>query len=186
MFSEIAQDSDIIDAVRKDEEWVKVLEADPRESLVSCEEPFTVYRTLIDLLGFEKKDKRIKQIRKHVLQDNQVQSLISALPTNWSKYLVKGHQKADYPPSLLFLLFDFGVEPNDSPSIANLLDQMQSLHDEGGKFQSLAQFPRAEPTIGSSLCDNHIITEVLLKAGRSSTPEVKKALSCMTQDSYST
>ncbi|MHA1780265.1 MAG: hypothetical protein ACTSYL_05260 [Candidatus Thorarchaeota archaeon] len=143
--------------------WVKVFGKDPRESLLMCDESYTIYRTLTDLLGLPETHSVVKRIRSLVLSDDQVTGLISNLPTDWKTYLVKGHDKADYPPSVLLLLFDFGVRAEDSPKIKNLLEQMRTLQDDDGRFLSLARFPKKGPIVGSSPCDTHIITEVLIR-----------------------
>jgi hypothetical protein len=152
------------------------LPADPRRRLTQSEEPFTVYRTLVDLLDFPKTHSVVREVRKSVLADERIQELVQNLPNNWASYLVKGHQRPDYPPSVLLLLFDFGVEKEDFPEIEKLLSQMLKLQDIEGRFQSLAQFPRSKPMIGSNLCDTHIITEVLLCGGYDETEEIGKSL----------
>ncbi|TFH11435.1 MAG: hypothetical protein E4H14_00785 [Candidatus Thorarchaeota archaeon] len=167
---------EIEQALKKRVKWTTVLPADPRKHLIQSEEPFTVYGTLVDLLDFPKTHSIVKEVRKSLLADDRIQDLVQNLPTDWASYLVKGHQKADYPPSILLLLFDFGIEKKDFPQIVSLLDQMMNLQDEEGRFQSLAMFPRSKPMIGSSLCDTHIITENLLFGGYDGTEEIQKAI----------
>ena len=147
--------------------------ADPRKHLLQSEEDFTVFGTLVDLLDFPRTHAIVNEVRKSVLADERIQELVQNLPSNWSSYLVKGHQKADYPPSVLLLLFDFGVNKKDFPEIEKLLDKMLNLQDAEGRFQSLAQFPRSKPMIGSNLCDTHIITETLLCGGYDGTKEIE-------------
>ena len=156
--------------------WITHLPSDPRDMLLQSEESFTVFRTLIDVLDFSQSHHIVKQVKELVLADEKVQHLVESLPSDWASYLVKGHQKADYPPSVLLLLLDFGLTKNDFPQIERLLTQMLELQDENGRFQSLAMFPRSPPVIGSSLCDTHIITETLILGGYDSTEEVRKAI----------
>ena len=167
----------IEEALSKSPNWIRSLNGDPRTNLINCEESFTRYRTLVDLLSIPKTDTIVQDQRELVLADERVKLLINNLPSDWSNYLVKGHQKVDYPPSVLLLLFDFGVKPNDNSHIENILNQMRTLQDEEGRFLSLAKFPTKQPAVGSSLCDTHIITEVLQRGGYSDTTEVRKALS---------
>ncbi len=172
----ITEYTEVSQALSLQPEWVKVLPMDPREMLLQSEEPFTVYRTLKELLGFPKNHPVARKIREFVLDDKRVQTLVKTLPDDWKSYLVKGHQKADYPPSLLLFLFDLGVEPKDFIEIQNVLQQMLELQDDEGRFMSLAQFPRSKPVIGSSPCDTHIITEVLLLGGFGESAQVRKAV----------
>jgi len=172
----IIESPEIEKVLKKRVKWASVLPADPRRYLIRSEEPFTVFRTLVDLLNFPKTHSIVKRIRKSVIAEERIQEFVQNLPSNWASYLVKGHQKADYPPSVLLLLFDFGVNKKDFPEIEKLLNQMLNLQDVEGRFQSLAQFPRSKPIIGSNLCDTHIITETLLCGGYDGTKEIKKAL----------
>ncbi|MGY5875908.1 MAG: hypothetical protein RTU30_09195 [Candidatus Thorarchaeota archaeon] len=160
--------------------WLETLGADSRSSLVQCDESYTVYNTLVNLMGVSRSKKSILELRQSIIEDESVQSLVEDLTTDWKDYLVKGHDKADYPPSLLLLLFDFGVEPDDFPKVSDLLSQMISLQDDEGRFLSLARFPKSEPSLGSNFCDTHIITEVLLRGGYGESTEVQNALALMT------
>lgn len=159
--------------------WLEILGGDPRIDLLQCDESFTIFRTLVDLLEIPVDKDVIESVRELVLADEKVNSLVNDLPADWSTYLVKGHDKADYPPSILLLLFDFGVQANDFPQINELLDQMRSLQDDDGRFLSLARFPGKDPAIGSSFCDTHIITEVLIRGGYVTSSEVRNAIAMM-------
>jgi hypothetical protein len=171
----------IEDGIQTERKWATRLGSDPIVALLESDEPFTLYRTLTDLLGLPADHPVLEEIRAQVLSDTRVRGLVKGLPSDWSTYLVKGHDKFDYPPSVLLLLFDLGVTPRDYPQIEVLLGQMRSLHDSDGRFLSLARFPGKPPEIGSSLCDTHIITEALLLGGYESSPEVIKALKYTTQ-----
>lgn len=172
---------DITIALKKRPNWIKYLPADPRKELLLSEEPFTVYCTLIDLLEIPKAQSIVEKTRESVLTDDRIKELVQCLPEDWANYLVKGHQKADYPPSILLLLFDFGITKKDFPKIERLLNQMLALQDEEGRFQSLAMFPRSKPVIGSSPCDTHIITETLILGGYEQTNELQKAIEFIQQ-----
>ncbi|MDH4212415.1 MAG: hypothetical protein OEV85_00685 [Candidatus Thorarchaeota archaeon] len=168
------------DAIRETPKWARPLGTDPRLELVSCDEPFTRYRTIVDLLCIPETDPSVRKQRELVLSDERVKSLINSLPKDWSSYLVKGHDKSDYPPSVLLLLFDFGVKPTDDQRIDDLLNQMKSLQDDNGRFLSLARFPKKQPELGSNLCDTHIITETLLLGCYQNSKEVRNALAFIT------
>jgi hypothetical protein len=171
----VREDPEVIRALKSQPAWITYLPSDPRNSLLQSEESFTVLRTLVDLLDFPLSHQLVKQVKEMVLADETIQNLVQSLPPDWASYLVKGHQKADYPPSVLLLLFDFGITKSDFPYIEKLLDQMLKLQDEDGRFQSLAMFPRSKPVIGSSLCDTHIIAETLILGGYARTEEIRKA-----------
>ncbi len=171
----IKEHADIVRALESTPKWATYLPADPRNSLLESEEPFTVLRTLVDLLDFSPSHQLVKQVKEMVLDDEKIQHLVQILPATWASYLVKGHQKADYPPSVLLLLFEFGITKDDFSQIAELLSQMLELQDKDGRFQSLALFPRSKPVIGSSSCDTHIITEALILGGFDRTEEIRKA-----------
>ena len=176
LMQSIIESPEIEKVLKKRVKWTSVLHADPRTYLIQSEEPFTVFGTLADLLDFPETHSIMKKVRKSVLADERVQELVQNLPNDWASYLVKGHQKPDYPPSVLLLLFDFGINKKDFPQIEQLLDQMLNLQDVEGRFQSLAQFPKSKPMVGSNLCDTHIITETLLRGGYDGTEEIEKAL----------
>jgi len=176
LLQSVIESPEIEKALKKRTKWTSVLQADPRKHLLQSEEPFTVFGTLVDLLNLPKTHPMVKKVRKSVLADERIQEIVQNLPADWASYLVKGHQKADYPPSILLLLFDFGISKKDFPQIESLLEQMMNLQDEEGRFQSLAMFPRSKPMIGSSLCDTHIITETLLLGGYDGTKGIQKAI----------
>jgi hypothetical protein len=162
--------------------WIESLRGDPRRDLVQCVEPFTIFRTLVDLLEMPEDSPIVESVRERVIEDTKVEHLAQSLPIDWPNYLVKGHDKADYPPSVLLLLQDLGVRINDFPKIQPLLSQMKSHQDDDGRFLSLARFPGKPPMTGSSLCDTHIITEALIRFGYDKTSEVEKALDRIHQD----
>ena len=171
----VREHPEVIRALNSQPAWITYLPSDPRNSLLQSKESFTVLRTLVDLLDFPLSHQLVKQVKEMVLADEMIQNLIQCLPPDWASYLVKGHQKADYPPSVLLLLFDFGITKNDFPNIEKLLNQMLKLQDADGRFQSLAMFPRSKPAIGSSFCDTHIIAETLILGGYDRNEEIRKA-----------
>lgn len=170
----------------KKPKWLNLLKSDPREDLLNCDEPFTRYKTLIDLLEIDKKDKNVLKAKTLIKKDSRIINLVNKI-ADWEKYIVTGHQKWDYPPSLINLLFDMGVEAKDFEHIDTQLKKMLKHQNENGRFEShfkmmYGKSKAKEAIWGTSLCDSHSILLVLIRGGYKDTPEVKKCIERLKED----
>ena len=105
--------------------------------------------------------------------------------SNWEKDLVKAHSRADYLPNQLWLLLDWGVQPEDAPCMQNALDKLISHQDEeNGQFLAYIEaYDRKTkskyPMWSSALCDHNLIVSILLLAGLEDNPMVKRGIKRM-------
>ena len=80
--------------------------------LVESAEPWTRYRTLIDLLDRPVDDPARLQARSEMLAHPQVQTLIATAQT-WGERPLKRHNDASHPLYAFSTLADFGVQVED-------------------------------------------------------------------------
>ena len=76
--------------------------------LLESAEPWTRYRTLVDLLDRSESDPDVQAARNEMLAHPDVQSLI-AEAASWPGYVFKRHNDAKHPIYALSTLADFGV-----------------------------------------------------------------------------
>ncbi|MHA1713148.1 MAG: hypothetical protein ACTSW4_03775 [Candidatus Ranarchaeia archaeon] len=166
--------------IAQTDKWGWPLPANPTEKLLLSEEPFTVYRSLTDLLAVPVTNSAVKEVRTKILHHPTTQLLLGLL-TPWKSSVCKGHHRPSYPPNILKLLFDFGLTPGDHAAIKNTLSHMLEHQDSNGLFEGLirphgGKKEHDSGIWGSWACDHHIITEVLVRGGFAQNPSVKKAV----------
>ncbi|MHA1299889.1 MAG: hypothetical protein ACTSO9_10675 [Candidatus Helarchaeota archaeon] len=161
--------------------WTNLISTDPREKLLLSGESFTVYRTLTDLLDLPEDHPDVIKAHEKVLHDPQILFLLNNL-SDWEVDIVKAHNKPSYLPNQLWLLFDFGIKPDDDPRIMEAINKMLAHQDPNlGQFLAHTQVWGEKNKVKwtSVLCDHHIIVSVLLLAGLKDNPIVKKGLKRM-------
>jgi hypothetical protein len=80
--------------------------------LLESDEPWTHYRTLLDLLDRSEDDPEVQAARAEMLAHPQVQSFIAEAAT-WPGHPLKRHNDASHPIYKFSTLADFGLRSDD-------------------------------------------------------------------------
>ncbi len=153
--------------------------ADPIAWLLESGEPWTRYRTLVDLLDRPEDDADVQAARKAMLAHPQVKMLIAEAAT-WGQRPITRHNDASHALYKLSTLADFGVRANDRGMSAVIKAVMAHQSSEGA-FQSLVNIPQAFGGTGKDawtwvLCDAPTLLYSLLAMGLADDPRVKRAV----------
>ncbi len=145
--------------------------------MLESDEPWTRYRTLVDLLDRPDKDPEVQAARAEMLAHPQVQALIAGAAA-WPGHLLKRHNDASHTIYKFSALADFGVRANDSGMAAGI-EAVMSHQSPEGAFQSLENIPKAFGGTGEDiwtwmLCDAPTLLYVLLAMGLGSDESVRK------------
>jgi hypothetical protein len=163
--------------------WVSSGVADPRDWVLSCDDPGARWLLLTGALGRPLDDPQVQAAREASLAHPATAVLIERLPDWEGGAGFSGHNSPAFAPNLLNLLADMGVRDGDDARIEHLLDAMLDHQDAEGRFQSFAPLRGADaPVWGALLCDTHAITEVLIRFGRGADPRLRLALDRMAAD----
>jgi hypothetical protein len=147
--------------------------------LLESDEPWTRYRTLLDLLDRPEDDPEVKAARAEMLAHPQVQALIAEAAT-WPGYALKRHNDAKHPLYKFSTLADFGVLADDAGMSAGIEAVMAHQSPEGA-FQSLMNIHKryggtGEDTWVWMLCDAPTLLYALLVMGLSDDSRVQRAV----------
>lgn len=145
--------------------------------MLESDEPWTRYRTLVDLLDRPDDDPEVQAARAEMLAHPQVQALI-AEAVDWPGYALKRHNDANHPIYKYSILADFGIRAND-PGMADGIKTVMDHQSPEGAFQSLMNIPEryggtGEDTWSWMLCDAPTLLYVLLAMGSGSDERVRK------------
>jgi hypothetical protein len=141
---------------------------------------WVAYRTRMDLLGQSENDSAVVAVRKTMLADLQVKSVLDEV-AEWPGGALKRHNDAGHPLHKLAFLADLGFKASDpvmEPIIENIL-----AHQSGdGAFQILVNIPTRFGGSGEDgwqwmLCDAPLVLYALLKFGLGTDPRVQTAAS---------
>ncbi|MGD9093671.1 MAG: hypothetical protein PVF74_12555 [Anaerolineales bacterium] len=151
--------------------------------LLQSDEPWTVYRTLVDLMELPESDSQVTAARKEMLNHAQVQSLVAEV-ANWPGYALKRHNDARHPIYKLSTLADFGVRADDLGMATGIEAVMEHQSPEGA-FQILVNIPRAFGGSGGDdwswmSCDTTTTLYALLALGVGKGAHIEKALDHLT------
>ena len=136
--------------------------------LLESNEPWTHYRTLLDLLDRPEDDPEVRAARAEMLAHPQVQALITEA-TTWPGYALKRHNDAGHPIYKFSTLADFGVRADD-PGVAAGIEAVLAHQSPEGAFQSLMNIHKrfggtGEDTWVWMLCDAPTLLYALLAFG---------------------
>ncbi|HYF91874.1 MAG TPA: hypothetical protein VD969_06485 [Symbiobacteriaceae bacterium] len=174
------------------ESWVSLLAADPKPWLLASDEPAARWITLTQLLGRSADDPQVVGARAAVLEDPLTRELIGRLPDWEVDNEVSGHSSPKFAPNLLNLLADMGLQGGDDPRVDAVLQQMLRHQDAAGRFAAYSRSGHGntgrlpEPVWGTTLCDTHAITDVLVRFGLGADERTRSALRCMAEDRIAT
>ncbi len=104
--------------------------------LLDSPEPWTRYRTLMDLLERPQDDPDVQDACDDMLFHPQVQELIE-IANSWPGYALKRHNDAKHPVYALTTLADFGVR-HDDPGMAPAIDAVMAHQSPEGMFETYA------------------------------------------------
>ena len=153
------------------------------ESLLESDEPWTRYRTLVDLLDRAESDPEVSAARAQMLAHPQVQTLMAAIAA-WGDRPLKRHNDASYPICSLKTLADFGAQADD-PGMAPGIEAVMAHQSPEGAFQTLVNIPKAYGGTGEDtwtwiLCDAPTLLYALLAMGLGDDPRVQQAVDHLT------
>jgi hypothetical protein len=106
----------------------------PIEWLLESDEPWTRYRTLLDLLDRPEDDAEVQTARQEMLAHPRVEELVAGAAT-WPGYALKRHNDAKHPIHTLSTLADFGVRASD-PGMRPVVEAVMAHQSEEGAFQT--------------------------------------------------
>jgi len=143
--------------------------------LLESDEPWTRYRTLVDLLDRPEDDPQVRSARTEMLAHPQVQAMIAEAAT-WGERPLKRHNDASHPIYKLSTLADFGLRADD-PAVSAGIDAVLAHQSPEGAFQTVVSIPKAfggtgEDTWTWILCDAPTLLYALLAMGRGADPRV--------------
>ena len=148
------------------------------EWLIESEEPWTRYRTYIDLLEIPGEAARVQSARAEMIRHPQIQNMIQEANT-WPGYAIKRHNDAAHPIYKFSTLADFGLMASDPAMQTGITSIMEHI-SETGAFQSLINIPKAfggtnEDLWTWVLCDSPTLLYTLNEFGLGADARVQKA-----------
>jgi len=149
------------------------------EWLLQADEPWTRYRTLVDLVDRPEDDPKVQSARAEMLAHPQVQSLVEQAAA-WGDRPFKRHNDASYPIYAFSTLADFGVRVDDAGMEAGIQAVMSRQAPEGA-FQSVVNIPKnfggsGEDTWTWMLCDTPTLLYTLLSMGLGDDQRIQPAI----------
>jgi len=146
--------------------------------LLESDEPWTRYRTLLDLLDRPEDDPEVQAARAETLAHPQVQALIAGAAT-WPGYALKRHNDAGHSIYKFSTLADFGVRASD-PGVDTGIEAVMAHQSPEGAFQILVNIPKAFGGTGEDawtwmLCDAPTLLYALLAMGMGDDERVQRA-----------
>jgi hypothetical protein len=109
--------------------------------LLDSNEPWTRYRTLVDILDFPEGDPEVESARQEMMAHPQVQELIGKAGT-WPGYPLKRHNDARHPLYAISTLADFGLQADD-PGIEDIISRVVKHTSPEGMLETQVLIPRA-------------------------------------------
>ncbi len=149
--------------------------------LLESDEPWTRYRTLVDLLDQRPSAPKARAACIEMLAHPQVQALISETAT-WGDRPFKRHNDAGYPIYKFSTLADFGVRADDGKAtgLTAGIEAVLAHPSPEGAFQSLVNISKTFGGTGEDMwtwmpCDAPTLLYVLLSMGLKE-PRVQRAV----------
>jgi hypothetical protein len=146
--------------------------------LLDSDEPWTRYRTLVDLLDRPAGDAAVRAARAALVDHPAVRGLVEELQA-WPGPPLKRHNDAKHPFNKLPVLADFGLSVDD-PGLGAVVERMVARPHPDGPVQVVVQIhPRyggtGEPTPSWALCDTTVNLYSLVALGLADHPAVQRA-----------
>jgi len=149
------------------------------EWLLDSDEPWTRFRTLIDLLGRRASDPEVCSAREEMIQHPKVTELLASAST-WGDDPFKRHNDAAFAIYKISTLADFGLHADD-PDMDGVLEKIFAHQAPEGAFQTVVNIPKTFGGDGEDhwtwiLCDSPTLLYSLLAFGLGGDPRVQKAI----------
>jgi hypothetical protein len=146
--------------------------------LLDSDEPWTRYRTMVDLFDRRETDPEVQAARGEMLAHPLVKSLIE-YGVSWPGYGLKRHNDARHPIFAIATLADFGLVTED-PGMENIVSALMSHQAEEGPFQTkLFLYKRFAGVEGEHwawmMCDAPTILYALISLGLGENAAVQRA-----------
>lgn len=109
------------------------------EHLLNSNEPWTVYRTMIDILGIDRDDPDAKEARMRMIEDPLVRGLVSELKA-FPGEVLSSHKSAGQAYHRLSFLAEIGMDKDD-PGIKEIIDRVYELI----KYDGIPRLPSLIP-----------------------------------------
>ncbi|MCP4543708.1 MAG: hypothetical protein GY832_41875 [Chloroflexi bacterium] len=147
--------------------------------LLKSDEPWTRYRTLVDLLDRPADAPEVQSARAEMLAHPQIQALVAETAT-WPGYALKRHNDAKHPLYKFSTLADFGVRATD-PGMNVGIEAVMAHQSPEGAFQIPMNIPESRGGTGEDtwiwmLCDTPTIAYTLLALGLGDDGRVRQAV----------
>jgi hypothetical protein len=147
--------------------------------LLNSNEPWTRYRTLVDLLDRAGDDPEVQAARTAMLDHPQVQALVTEAAA-WPGYALKRHNDAKHPLYKFSTLADFGLRASD-PGMAAGIEAVLAHQSPDGAFQVVVNIPTRFGGSGEDewswmACDAPTLLYALLAFGLGNDERVHKAI----------
>ena len=136
--------------------------------LLASDEPWTRYRTTLDLQDLSPSDPRVLQARAQLLAHPQVENLITTAAA-FAETPIKRHNDASHPLYALSTLADFGLR-RDDPGLDRIVNTVLAHQSAEGPYQSVINIPvrfggSGEDVWSWILCDAPTLLYALLQLG---------------------
>ena len=146
--------------------------------LLESREPWTRYRTLLDLLDRPDDDPQVQTARAEMLAHPQVQTLVSEAAA-WPGYALKRHNDAKHPIHKFSTLADFGAYATD-PGLPAAIEAVLAHRSPEGALQTLVNIHERYGGTGEGmwtwmLCDTPTLLYALLSFGLDDDECVRRA-----------
>jgi len=153
---------------------------DPIPWLLESDEPWTRYRTLLNLLDRQEDDADVKAAHAQMLAHPEVEELIAQAAT-WPGPALKRHNDASHPLYAFTTLADFGVRAEDG-GMAGPIQTVLDHQSPEGAFQTLVNVSKSFGGTGEDswswmLCDAPTLLYALLAMGLGEDERVRRAVS---------
>jgi len=147
--------------------------------LLESDEPWTRYRTLLDLLDRPEDDAEVRAARSEMLAHPRVGGLVDSA-ANWPGFALKRHNDAKHPIYALSTLADFGARAGD-PGMRPIVEAVMAHQSEEGAFQTkLRLYKRFGGIDGERwtwmVCDAPTLLYALLSFGLDGDERVQRAV----------
>jgi hypothetical protein len=147
--------------------------------LLDSDEPWTRYRTRVDLLGEPTDAPAVEAARAEMVAHPQVQELV-AETTTWGNRALKRHSDASHPIYAFATLADLGVKATD-PGMAAGIESALAHQSAQGAFETVVNLPKRFGGTGEDAwtwmaCDAPTLLYALLAMGLAEDERVRNAV----------